>query len=55
VDIGCGTSVVGNGALDGLIRKDVFTHPHSMHEFSYQWVTGRGNLNADPPDPGYYP
>ena len=55
VDIGCGTAVVGDGTGDANIPKDVFAHPHSMKRFSYQWPTGRGNLNADPPDPGHYP
>ena len=26
-----------------------------MHEMSYAHTNGRGNPNADPPDPGYYP
>ena len=55
VDIGCGTAVVGNGALDLNIPKDVFAHPQSMHTLSYQWPTGRSNLKAEPLDPGYYP
>ena len=55
VDIGCGTAVVGNGAGDGTISKNEFAHPSSMHRFSYQWVSGRGNLEADPIEAGYYP
>ena len=55
VDIGCGTSVVGNGAGDPYIPKYVYAHPLSMHTFSFQCPIGRGNLNADPPDYGYYP
>ena len=55
VDIGCGTAVVGNGAGDANIPKSVFTHPDSMHHISYQWMVGRGDLKADPPDPGFYP
>ena len=54
VDLGCGTAVVGNGAGDPIISKDVFAHPHSMHHISYQWLVGRANLKADPPDPGYF-
>ena len=55
VDIGCGTRVVGDTTNDKKISKSVFTHPLSMFEFSYQWAEGRGNLNAHPPDPGFYP
>ena len=33
----CGTAVVGDGSGDGRVRKDVFTHPHSMYKLSYQW------------------
>ena len=55
VDLGCGTAVIGNGEFDSNIPKDVFTHPLSMHHNSYQWVSGRSNLKADPPDPGYFP
>ena len=55
VDLGCGTAVVGNGAGDKNIPKDVFAHPLSMKQMSYQWFTGRSNLKADPPDPGFYP
>ena len=55
VDLGCGTAVVGNGAGDPIISKDVFAHPLSMHRISYQWLTGRGNLKAEPPTPGFYP
>ena len=53
VDIGCGTAVVGNGEGDPNIPRDLFAHPLSMHQWSYQWPSGRGNLNADPPDPGH--
>ena len=55
VDIGCGTEVVGDGTDDQIIPKSVFAHPSSMHEMSYQWLEGRANLNATPPDVGYYP
>ena len=57
VDVGCGTSVVGNGAVDENIPKDAsgLAHPHSMLEYSFQWVHGRANLKAEPPDYGYYP
>ena len=55
VDLGCGTTVVGNGAGDTQISKEMFKHPLSMHHFSYQWLTARSNLKADPPDPGHYP
>ena len=54
VDIGCGTAIDGDGAGDGYISKSVFTHPLSMYTGSYQWPVGRGNLNADPPDPGFF-
>ena len=52
VDIGCGTEVVGDGTEDPDISKSVRAHPLSMHSYSYQMTNGRGNLNADPPDPG---
>ena len=55
VDIGCGTSVVGNGAADEKIPKSEHGHPLSMLAFSFQWYFGRGDLNADPPDYGHYP
>ena len=55
VDIGCGTAVNGDASGDDNVRKDVFAHPLSMMEASYQWYRGRANPNADPPDPGYYP
>ena len=55
VDIGCGTSVVGNGAVDENIPKSVYAHPLSMQEYSFQWIAGRVNLKADPIDYGYYP
>lgn len=37
VDIGCDTSVVGNGAGDPNIPKSNFAHPHSMLEMSFHW------------------
>ena len=57
VDIGCGTSVVGDGSADKWIVKDAagLAHPLSMYEFSYQWRYGRAKLNATPPDYGYFP
>ena len=57
VDIGCGTAVVGNGALDPIIPKDAlnFSHPLGMYAESYQWPYNRANLKADPPDPGSFP
>ena len=55
VDLGCGTSVFGNAGLDRNIPKRRYSHPLSMHKFSYQYTAGRGNPAADPPDPGYYP
>ena len=56
VDIGCDTSVVGNGAADPDISKDRFTHPASMQSINFQWIDGRANL-VDPKnlDYGYYP
>ena len=48
VDIGCGTAVVGNGALDGDISKKHTTHPLSMELFQFQYTIGRGNAT----DPG---
>ena len=53
MDIGCGTSVVGDGSGDLDISKDVHAHPLSMHVISYQYIIGVGNPNAD--DPGFYP
>ena len=55
VDIGCGTSVVGNGAVDKSVPKTDFAHPLSMNSVSYQWMIGRGNWRAEPPDYGHYP
>jgi len=55
VDIGCNTSVVGNGAVDENVPKTAFAHPLSMQAANYQWMIGRGNWRADPPDYGYYP
>ena len=55
VDIGCGTSVVGNGANDANIPKSVNTHPSSMNEFSFNFMIGVTNLRAEPPVYGYYP
>ena len=52
VDIGCGTEIVGDGSKDPNIPKDVYAHPLTMHESSYQLTAGRRNLNADPPDHG---
>ena len=57
VDIGCGTTVVGDGSVDKNIPKDKagLAHPLSMHEWSYQWALGRANLKTEPPDYGYFP
>ena len=55
VDIGCGTLVVGDGAVDENIPKSRFAHPQSMNAQSFQWMYGRGNWRANPPDYGYYP
>ena len=55
VDIGCGTTVFGNGAVDENIPKSRHAHPLSMQTMSYQWPGSRGNPSADPPDYGYYP
>ena len=55
VDFGCGGAVVGNGAGDEQVRKDVYGHPTSMDPFSYHWPVGLGNLNAKTPDYGYHP
>lgn len=55
MEVGCGTAVVGDGALDANIPKDVFSHPLSTDYLNYQWPTGRTNLNSNPIDPGYYP
>ena len=60
VDIGCGTTVVGDGSVDQNIPKDELglAHPLSMHEWSYQWPSGRATrstITADPPDYGYFP
>ena len=56
VDIGCGTSVVGDGSADTPVAKDEagLAHPLSMYEYSYQWPFGRANLKADPPDYGHF-
>ena len=48
VDIGCGTTIVGDTTKDATVSKSVFTHPNSMHRLSYQLLKGRGN-------PGFYP
>ena len=55
VDVGCGTTVVGDGALDQNIPKDQQpNHPQTMREWAYQFPhAGRGNLKAK--DYGYYP
>ena len=57
VDIGCGTTVVGDGSVDKNIPKDQdgLKHPLSMHEWTYQWPSGRVNLKATPPDYGFLP
>ena len=55
VDIGCGTSVVGDTTEDGPTNKTYFAHPNSCREISFQYEEGRGNLKDDPPDLGYYP
>jgi len=49
VDIGCGTTVVGDGSVDKNIARDrpeLLAHPLSMHEFSYDFGIGRANLKA---------
>ena len=51
VDLGCGTAVVGDASSDINIPKTVDKHPMSMHEFSYQFPSGRATTT----DPGYYP
>jgi serine/threonine protein kinase len=55
VDIGCGTTVVGDSSADEDSSKAVYAHPLSMRLHSYQYNIGRANPNADPPDPGFYP
>ena len=55
VDIGCGTSVVGDATNDTQVPKSDYAHPNSCREVSYQWLEGRGNLNAKPPELGYFP
>ena len=57
VDIGCGTTVVGDSTLDGMVSKNKTKHPLSMQRFSYAWMVGRrnNNVNASPPDFGVYP
>ncbi len=57
VDIGCGTTVVGDGSVDKSVPTDQagLAHPLSMHEFSFLAPDGRGDPHADPPDPGFYP
>ena len=46
-----GTTVVGNGAMDGNIPKTEYSHPLSMFAISYQHTSGR----ATGTDPGFYP
>ena len=41
VDIGCGTAVVGNGALDVSVSKKHTTHPLSMEPIQFQWSVER--------------
>ena len=56
VDIGCGTFAVGDGTHDPVTPKEfALRSPLSMHEFSFLAPDGRGDLKADPPDPGFYP
>ena len=59
MDLGCGTSVAGNGAVDKPIPKDAagLMHPLSMMEWSYQWVAGRRitTPNGTTLDYGYFP
>ena len=57
VDIGCGTTVVGDGSVDKSVPTDQagLAHPLSMHEFGYQWPVRRRNLDATPPDCGVFP
>ena len=47
-----GTTVVGNGAMDGVISKNEYSHPLSMPDgLNYQHSSGK----ATGTDPGYYP
>lgn len=54
VDIGCGTAVVGDAAVDANIPRTTFAHPLSMHHLSWQYPMGRGDLKADPQIPGHF-
>ena len=52
VDIGCGTSVVGNGALDTPVSMQETAHPLSMREPGYYWP-GAPDISKE--NPGFYP
>jgi len=53
VEIGCGTTVVGDSTRDGTISKTNSAHPNNMHRVSYAWPTGRGDSKAGLA--GFYP
>ena len=55
VDIGCGTTAVGDSTGDGAVSKSNGRHPLSMQRISYVWFTGRRNNKTSPPDFGVYP
>ena len=58
VDIGCGTTVIGDGRGDNNVAKDEagLRLPSSMHAWSFQWPIMRvGNLKATPPQYGFFP
>ena len=55
VDIGCGTTAVGDSTSDGAVSKSNWRHPLSMQRMSYVWWTGRRNNKTSPPDFGEYP
>ena len=55
VDIGCGTSVVGDTTNDAPVPKTDYGHPSSCRAISYVWLTGGGNLKAKTPDLGHFP
>ena len=53
VDLGCGTTVVGDTTHDEAISQERFAHPSSMFEISYQFPAGRGTRTHD--NPGSFP
>ena len=55
VDIGCGTTIVGDTTQDKHVNKSIFTHPNSMHKASYQYPKGHGHLKPGFKDPGVFP